>query len=248
MQNIEYKGFDGYFFKAEYANIVKKIIDKNYRVEKILKDTARNYVAIIEIKDKKYILKSPKSENIIPQRKFLTILKKGEALSTLINVTNAREKGITEFVEVYAAIVKRKNKMITESYILMEYIDGKALSSGEDILEVMNLTKKLHTNYIYHGDLNTSNFIKKKNGEIKILDSQAKIERNIYFKRWYDILTFEEDILTIEKGFEVEKNYNIKKKDIYYFIAKILKKIKRNRFITKIKNKKKELRSKGWKI
>ena len=248
MKNISYKGYEGYFFFGKYDNIIKRIIDKNYKIEKILKDTVRNYVAIINIDQEKYILKSPKAENIIPQRKFMTLFKKGEALNTLININKAREKGIKEFVDIYGAIVKRKKGMIIESYILMEYIEGKALDSLEEIEEVMEVTKKLHKNNIYHGDLNTSNFLKDKKGMMRILDSQAKEEKNIYFKRWYDILTFKEDILTIEKCFEVEKNYLIREKDIYYYLAKSLKKIKRNKFMTKMKDKKKELRRKGWKI
>lgn len=251
MENINYKGYKGYkgyFFLKKYENIIKKIIDKNYKIEKILKDTVRNYVVIINIDEEKYILKSPKAENIIPQRKFMTLFKNGEALNTLININKAREKGIIEFVDVYGAIVKRKNRMIVESFIIMEYIDGKTLDSLEEIKEVMEITKKLHKNNIYHGDLNTSNFLKAKNGMMRILDSQAKEEKNIYFKRWYDILTFKEDILTMEKGFEVEKNYLIRRKDIYYYLAKLLKKIKRNKFMAKIKEKKKELRRKGWRI
>lgn len=248
MENINYKGYKGYFFLKKYENIIKKIIDKNYKIEKILKDTVRNYVVIINIDEEKYILKSPKAENIIPQRKFMTLFKNGEALNALININKAREKGIIEFVDVYGAIVKRKNRMIVESFIIMEYIDGKTLDSLEEIKEVMEITKKLHKNNIYHGDLNTSNFLKAKNGMMRILDSQAKEEKNIYFKRWYDILTFKEDILTMEKGFEVEKNYLIRRKDIYYYLAKLLKKIKRNKFMAKIKEKKKELRRKGWRI
>ena len=178
----------------------------------------------------------------------MTLFKNGEALNTLININKAREKGIIEFVDVYGAIVKRKNRMIVESFIIMEYIDGKILDSLEEIKEVMEITKKLHKNNIYHGDLNTSNFLKDKNGMMRILDSQAKEEKNIYFKRWYDILTFKEDILTIEKGFEVEKNYDFSSGKISYFLAKSLKKIKRNKLMEKFKKKKKELRKKGWKI
>ena len=248
MKNIKYKGYIGYFYEKKYEEVLKKIIDKNYKVEKILKDTVRNYVAIVSFDNKKYILKSPKAENIIPQRKLLTFFKKGEALNTLININKARNKGIVEFVEVYGAIVKRKNNLIVESYILMEYIDGKALQTLEEIAKVMELTKKMHNHGIYHGDLNTSNFIKAKDGIIRILDSQAKEEKYIYFKRWYDIFTFKEDILTIEKGFDVEKNYNYNSNKISYFLAKSLKKIKRNKFVEKFKKKKKELRKRGWKI
>ena len=116
---------------------------------------------------------------MIPQRKILSAFKLGEALTTLKNIKEAEEKGITEFVKIYAAIVKR-NTFIQESYILMENIEGKILRTEEDIDKVLEIIEKLHKNNIYHGDLNTSNFIKN-NNEIKIIDSQAKQEKILEF-------------------------------------------------------------------
>lgn len=38
-----------------------------------------------------YVLKSPKAETVIPQRKIQTIFKKGEALNSLINLDRYRD-------------------------------------------------------------------------------------------------------------------------------------------------------------
>ena len=79
----------------------------------------------------------------------------------------------------------------------MEYVEGEKISSIEDIDKIMELVEKIHKNKIYHGDLNTSNFIKKGN-KIRILDTQGKKEKIGNFKRWYDIFTLENDLLVKE--------------------------------------------------
>ena len=51
-----------------------------------LKVTDRNYVAKIKYQNETLILKSPRNEHRIPQRKFFTLFKDGESLSTLKNI------------------------------------------------------------------------------------------------------------------------------------------------------------------
>lgn len=224
----------------------KMILDGNYKIKKVYKDTNRNYVAQIEIKNKDYILKEFRSEIIIPQRKIQTLLKKGEALSTLINTTEAIELGIEELVKPIVALVKKKIT-IKQSYLLMEYVEGKKISSIEDIDKIMELVEKIHKNKIYHGDLNTSNFIKEKE-KIRILDTQSKKEKIGSFKRWYDIFTLENDLLVKELNYNVSDKYYLKEKNIWFYLAYLLKNFKNTKLIKKIKSKKKELRKKGWKI
>lgn len=244
-----YKGYKIYFFKDEkvdFEKIGKKIIDKKYKIEDIYKNTIRNYVVKVNIDKSNYILKSPKSENIIPQRRFFSIFKKGEALNTLINTKRAEDEGIEDFVKIYLAIVKRR-LFIEKSYILMEYIDGERIKVNRDIDQIMEIVKKIHKAQIYHGDLNTSNFVKTHN-KIKIIDSQVKREHLFYFKRWYDIFTFKEDLLVQYLGYDVEKEYNFLNKSISYYVVKCIKKIKKSKIMLKIKEIKKDLRKKGYKI
>lgn len=224
----------------------KMILDGNYKIKKVYKDTKRNYVAQIEIGNKNYILKEFRSEVIIPQRKIQTLFKKGEALSTLINTTEAIEIGIEELVKPIVALVKKK-LTIEQSYLLMEYVEGEKISSIEDIDKIMELVEKIHKNKIYHGDLNTSNFIKERN-KIRILDTQGKKEKVGKFKRWYDIFTLENDLLVKELNYNVRDKYYLKEKNIWFYLAYLLKNFKNTKLIKKIKSKKKELRKKGWKI
>ena len=246
LKNKKYKSYEIYYYEDKFLNISKDIIDKNFQIVKIYKDTVRNYVAKISLKNEEYVLKSPKAETVIPQRKILSAFKLGEALTTLKNIKEAEEERITEFVKIYAAIVKR-NILIQESYILMENIEGEILKTEEDIDKVLEIVEKLHKNDIYHGDLNTSNFIKN-NNEIKIIDSQAKQEKYLNFKKWYDIFTLEEDLLVLSLHYKIKEKYNFLKKDIGYYTALFLKKLKRLKIINMIRKIKKDLRKKGWKI
>lgn len=243
-----YKEYKIYFpeEKLEREELGKSIIDNNFKIIKVLKDTKRNYVAIIEIKNKKYILKEFRSEVVIPQRKIQTFFKVGEALRTLTNGLSAIEEGIDELVEPLLAIVKKKI-FIEKSFLLMEYIDGDILRTKEDIDKVIEIIKKVHGLGRYHGDLNTSNFIKVDDG-LKIIDTQMKREKIWDFKKIYDIFTLKEDLLVKMLNYHIEDNYVIENKRISYMFVFIVKKIKRSNFIEKFREFKKKMRKKGWKI
>lgn len=243
-----YKGYSIYFptINLERKEYGENIIDNNFKVLKVLKDTKRNYVAIVEIQNKKYIFKEFRSEVVIPQRKIQTIFKEGEALKTLKNGYAAMNEGIIELVEPILAIVK-KGIFIEKSFLLMEYIEGNILRTKEDIDKVIEIIKKVHNRGRYHGDLNTSNFIKTKNG-LKMIDTQMKKEKFWNFKKAYDILTLKEDLLVKMLNYNIESKYIIKRKNLSYISAFILKKIKCSQIIKKIREKKKKLRKKGWKI
>ena len=243
-----YKEYKIYFpeEKLEREELGKSIIDNNFKTIKILKDTKRNYVAIIEIENQKSTLKEFRSEVVIPQRKIQTFLKIGEALRTLINGLSAIEEGIDELVEPLLAIVKKKI-FIEKSFLLMEYIDGDILRTKEDIDKVIEIIKKVHGLGRYHGDLNTSNFIKV-NDSLKIIDTQMKKEKIWNFKKIYDIFTLKEDLLVKMLNYHIKNNYVIENKRISYMFVFIVKKIKRSNLIEKFREFKKKMRKKGWKI
>ncbi|WP_427042341.1 lipopolysaccharide core heptose(II) kinase RfaY [Fusobacterium sp. SB021] len=224
----------------------KNIIDSNYSVIKILKEGKRNYVAIISTNGKKYILKEFRSEIIIPQRKIQTYFKRGEALTTLKNGLESIEEDVFELVRPIAAIVKRK-KTIEKSYLIMEYVLGQKLQTTKDIDEVIRITKKIHKLKRYHGDLNTSNFIKTSNG-LKVLDTQMKKGMFFSFKKYYDILTLKEDLLVINLKYNVEENYKINKFRLSFVLAFLIKRLKKLKIINIMRKYKKDLREKGWKI
>ena len=237
LKKEKYKEFEIFCYDNKYIEIAKKILDKEYNIVKILKDTKRNYVSIIEVNGNNYVNKEPRNEYIIPQRKLMSFFKKGEALNKLININKLINKyKIKEYAKPLIAITKRKNGMITYSLLVMERVIG----TEEKNLEILvNLMKKIHKKGFYHGDFNPSNFLNS-NGKLFILDTQGKEMFFGNYRAHYDMLTMKMDSYK-----EMEYPYL---KNIFYYFALLIKKIKKLPLVEKIKKYKKKLREKGWKI
>lgn len=218
----KYGEYNLYSFKEKYIGICKKILNKDYVTIKELKNTPRNYVALIEVDGERYVYKEPRNEYKLIQRKIMTIFKKGEALNTLVNVNKVMDLGVENLAKIYCAVNRREKGMINFSFLLMEYIeedknievwDRNKLNLGIEKLE------KIHKLGYYHGDFNPSNIILTKNKEIKIIDTQLKKDIFFNYRRYYDMITMQYDSYK-----EMEYPY---KKDIIYWIAYSIKKLKR---------------------
>ena len=233
----KYKEYSIFAYNKFFVEIGKNIIDKEYKEVNILKNSKRNYVSEIQINNINYIFKEPRNEHIIPQRKFFTLFKKGEAVSTLVNINKAiKMDNLIEYTEPLLAIVKRKNGMICYSALIQEKIN---VETDRNLDKMVEVTIKIHNKGYYHGDCNPSNFITSKD-IIKILDTQAKKMIFGNYRAHYDMLTMQ-----IDNYPEIKYPY---RKNIFYYFALFMKKFKRLKFIQKIKEKKKKLREKGWKI
>ena len=237
LKKIRYEKYEIFSIDSNYLQLGIQIVNKKYKIIKKLKDTKRNFVAIIEINNKKYVFKEPRNEYRIPQRKIMTLLKKGEAVTTLKNINRLNNEGFSDFVKPLLAITSRKFGMIEYSGFLMEYFEG--IIDINKNLEFVKLVKKMHKNRVYHGDFNPGNFLVKDN-VVKIIDTQAKKMFFGKYRAHYDMITMKMDSYK-----EMKYPYE---KDIFYYFALIVKKFKRLKFIEKIKEKKKKLRDKGWKI
>ena len=233
----KYKEYSIFAYNKFFIEIGKNIIDKEYKEVNILKNSKRNYVSEIQINNINYIFKEPRNEHIIPQRKFFTLFKKGEAVSTLVNINKAiKMDNLIEYTEPLLAVVERKNGMICYSALIQEKIN---VETDRNLDKMVEVTIKIHSKGYYHGDCNPSNFITSKD-IIKILDTQAKKMIFGNYRAHYDMLTMQ-----IDNYPEMKYPY---RKNIFYYFALFMKKFKRLKFIQKIKEKKKKLREKGWKI
>lgn len=239
--NENYNEWKIYYLEneKELLNLGKQLANgRKIEVIELYKESQRNYVAKIKFNDRYYVLKSPRNEYRIPQRRFGTLFKEGEALTTLKNITNLRNQGLTELVAPLSVVVRRTKGMIKESYIIFEFVEGK--DSRNHILEMIQAGEKMHGLGVYHGDFNPSNFIWTKEG-IKIIDTQGK---KVWtpFKQRYDFITLDYDNID-----EFDK-YAKHKKDFWFYLALFVKKSKRLKWIEKIKKWKKKKRDQGWKI
>lgn len=221
-------------------NILK---NENYKMIKEYKNDKRSYIAVIKFKGKKFILKFPKNEVRIPQRKIMTLLKKGEALNTYERTNKYQEKGLDNLCDIYAVGVKRRYGMISDSFMIMEYIDGIETQpeKKEDIKLLIEGLKKLHSFGLKHGDANPRNFIiEKATGHLKIIDTQLKKDIFKIGSNYDYVNLFYSEVKEALKYVDT--------KTMSFKIAMILKKIKRLKIVLYIKKIKKKLRDKGWRI
>lgn len=237
LKNSFYKDNSIYYFDEACMKLAKKVIDGRFEEIQIVKNTKRNFVSIIKINNKRYIYKEPRNEYRIPQRQIMTLFKKGEALTTLININELINEGFEEFAKPLVVVNKRKNGVIIFSFFLMEYVEGKVDRTYLD--EIIEMIKKIHNRGVYHGDFNPGNFLID-NGKIKIIDTQGKKMKYTKYRAHYDMITMQYDSYQ-----EMKYPY---KKDFIYYIAYLMKRFKRLLFMEKIGEIKKRLRDRGWKI
>lgn len=204
-----------YFYTKNSFILMQNILDLNFAIIEEYKNDKRTHVARISIENKEYILKKIYFKNKIKQ--FFSIFKKGEALSTLINVNSAIDKGIKELAEPLGAIVERKNGMITNEILIMKYYNGRRINSDEELLRSLQILDKIYFLNRFHGDCNPAN-IYIINNEIIFLDT--KLKRMILgdYRKHYDVLT-------LLKYFKEKPKYPYKK-NIFYYLAYIVRYIR----------------------
>lgn len=186
LKNINIKEYKLYYYEEKYLEVGRKILNNEYKILDKYKDDERTFVALVEIENKKFVLKIPKNEYKKIGKKILTLFKKGEALLSLINIRSARNKGLTEVMDVYLAGEKRKNGMISDSFFLSEYIEGKICLENDKVEKILELMKKMHKLGLYHGDCNPYNFLFTKEG-IRIVDTKCKKMLFGNYRAHYDI-------------------------------------------------------------
>ncbi|GLI55160.1 LPS biosynthesis protein [Propionigenium maris DSM 9537] len=247
IKSIQYKDYKIFYLdsREDLTGLGKEIIDGRVEIFQEFKVTKRNYVAGALYKGEKYVVKSPRNEHRIPQRKVQTLFKEGEALTTLKNVNELIEMGFHEFVSPLMAIVKRSSGMIVDSFLVMEYVEGRR-PERDEISLVVDFGKRLHEAKHYHGDFNTSNFLMTEDG-LKTIDTQGKGFSFGSYRKHYEVMTFSKDLLILELGMDGEKLFNYPK-DGYYYLAHWMRGFKNLSVVSEIKRIKKKLRDKGWKI
>ncbi|UPO97392.1 lipopolysaccharide biosynthesis protein [Cetobacterium somerae] len=225
LRNEKYKGYSIYFYDEKYEKIARNIIDKKYKVLEKYKDDKRSYVVKIEVDNYVYILKRALNETNRFRKKIRTLLKKSEALTTLININNLRRNGLKELYIPYLVVERKEKGFIKESFLLTEFIEGRVIKNYKEFtLEekkiIVNILEEIHKKNVYHGDANHGNFIFTNNG-IRVIDTVGKKEKLLNYKRNYDFITLDDCIQDIEK-IHVYKKYQLS-----YWIASFIKKLKK---------------------
>lgn len=195
--------------------LFEKVLTENFEIIEEYKNDRRTYVAKIFIDDKLYLLK--KIFIYKKLKKIISKFKGGESLETLKNIEVMKNKGIHSLVEVIGTFIERKNGIIQQEIMLMDYCEGKKPSCDKELYEVIDVLKEVYKNNRYHGDCNPGNFIKV-NNKMMIIDTKLK-------KMWFGDYRKHYDLLTLGKYFQGEYIYPYKK-NIFYCLAYIMRKIR----------------------
>lgn len=205
-----------YFYDKKSNILLKKILDKKYQVCAEYKNDNRTYVAKIKVDNDFYLLKK-----FYPRKKLkqlFTFFKDSESLATLKNVEHIRNKGVEELVSCIGVIEARKKNIIVEEALIMEFCEGRKPKTNEEFQKIVKSLNKIYKKKRFHGDCNPNNFIIKKTGDIKIIDTKLK-------KMWFGDYRKHFDILVLMKHIPKQINYPYKK-NIYYYFAKFIRKIR----------------------
>lgn len=211
----KYKDYQLYYYDDNIEKILEKVIEKDYQVEEEYKNDRRTYVAKIRIEDKVYILKRTFQKNIL--KKIIGVFRKNNSVETFENI-NSSKKNIEELADIYGVGLNKK-LFVEDEFFLMEYIEGEIYIDDEYYLKILEVLKKIHKNGYYHGDSNPYNFLFDKDKKIHIVDTKMKRICFGNYRAHYDMLTLFKYFREIKPEYPYKKN-------IFYWIAYLKRKIR----------------------
>lgn len=215
-----YKEYQLYFSDEKVEKLLKEIIEKKYEVLKEFKNDNRTYVAKIKIENETFILKKTFQRSFF--KKIIGFFGKSNSLETFENINRAK-KEIKELADIYGVGLNKK-VFIVDEFFLMEYVVGDFFIDDRHYLKIMEILKKVHKRGYYHGDSNPYNFLFDKNENIHVVDTEMK-------KMYFGNYRAHYDMLTLFKYFKNIKPEYPYKKNIFYWLAFVTRKIKDRRYI-----------------
>lgn len=178
-----------YYKEKKDRKLYERIENKEYKIIKILKNDQRSYVSLIEIDGEKLVYKQPIEKNNRKWQRFLSIFRGSESRREFQNIEKIREVGLNG-AEPKLAVEKKEGLVVTDSYLIYSYIDGRE-SNFEDIEIISHELKKIHNLGFLHGDSHLNNFLIK---DRKVYLIDTKLEKNKYgnFGKSFEFMYLEE--------------------------------------------------------
>lgn len=218
-----------------YYNIVdikfyKKIKNKEYKILKTLKDDKRSKVDLIEINEKKYILKVPREKNQRKWQRFISIFRGGESIREFKHLEKLKNNGFNAPTP-FLAVEKKKLKMTYDSFFVSEYIESRE-GSVKDLNLVVDCLREIHNKNFLHGDSQLTNFLIK-GKEVYLID--CKLLNNIYGK--FGIMY---EYIYLQESCPIDIGNYIDRDNFYFKVAKLF-----NRYLHFWGRVRKKLKNKG---
>ncbi len=138
-----------------------------------LKDHHRSKVRRIRYKGKELVVKTPLEKNRRLWIRFTTLFRKGEAFKNIKGMQLLALQHIPSTLPVMAAECRRFG-MVTDSWLVYEYLDGiSCFGREEHFPAVVALLKEMHDKGILHGDSQLQNFLFS-GGRVRVIDANPK--------------------------------------------------------------------------
>lgn len=201
-----------YFDELSSTKFFNPIEEKRIKILKTLKSDHRSTVKLIELNGKKYVYKIPTEKNTRKWQRILSFFRGGEAQREFLCLEKILKNGI-DTAKPYFACETKKFGMVVDSYLVMEYIDGRE-GNFDNIEIICDTLEKIHSKGYIHGDSQLSNFIIS-NGFCYIID--AKFKKSILgkFAEAYEFIYLETSC-----GQSIKKYY--KRRGIYHIVARLV--------------------------
>lgn len=165
----------------------------------VLKDCPTRQVYVVESAGRKYVLKRDTHVSRHFEVKLWRALTGPFHSRQMRAVNRAVSQGCTVTPEIYFVAERRDRFICRESYIIMEYLPGRALNTvTADYApyhpQLLRALKELHSHRLAFSDVTANNVMLTDSGEIKIIDLSwggarwAGVGRDVYeFKQEYGI-------------------------------------------------------------
>lgn len=201
-----------YFDELSSTKFFNPIEEKRIKVLKTLKSDHRSTVKLIELNGKTYVYKIPTEKNTRKWQRFLSIFRGGESQREFLCLEKILKNGI-DTAKPYFACETKKFGMVVDSYLVMEYIDGRE-GNIDNIEIICDTLEKIHSKGFIHGDSQLSNFVIS-NGFCYIID--ARFKKSIFgkFAQAYEFIYLETSC-----GQSIKKYY--KRHGIYHVVARLV--------------------------
>jgi len=201
---------------SEGKELFDNIRNNRYDITNSLKDHHRSIVQRIDIDNQDLVLKVPLEKNTRKWIRLMTWFRMGEAHKNLDGMERLWSKEIKTTIPLMA-VEKRSTGMVTDSWLVYEYLDGITCHEQPQYYEeVINTLGQMHKKGFLHGDPQIRNFVAV-DDDIYVIDSNPKSAWSA-FDRAYEWAYLRKSAPGIEKLFGNINNWWLYKVAFWYDI------------------------------
>ena len=177
MKRLNHKGwrllYDSNVDERQASLLFEAVQSSDYQKIDSLKENHRSHVKRIKISSYDLVLKVPTEKNKRPWIRFVSLFRQGEAFKNVMAMNTLLKSGILTTRPLLAAEYRNKG-MVTDSWLLYEYLDAKScLDRPETFPDVVNTLARVHSNNLLHGDSQIRNFLSS-NSNIYVIDANPQ--------------------------------------------------------------------------